>query len=280
MKTVVTVNELRTERSGLPESVGLVPTMGFLHEGHLSLVRAARKDCLSVVVSIFVNPTQFGPSEDLAAYPRDLQRDLGLLDKEGVDLVWVPTPDIMYPPEFQTWVTVEEVSKRLEGAMRPGHFRGVTTIVAKLFNAVQPDKAYFGQKDAQQTVVIRRMVGDLNLPVEILVCPTVREADGVAMSSRNTYLDPAERQAATVLWRALNAARAAFQAGERDPENIRQVMTETLNQEPQARLQYVSCAHPDTLVELEQPIERALLSMAVFIGKTRLIDNLLLGNKA
>lgn len=253
--------------------------MGYLHEGHLSLVRAARKDCHSVVVSIFVNPTQFGPSEDLAAYPRDLPRDLELLDKEGVDLVWVPRSDIMYPSEFQTWVTVEEVSKRLEGAMRPGHFRGVATIVAKLFNAVQPDKAYFGQKDAQQTVVISRMVQDLNLPVEILVCPTVREADGVAMSSRNTYLDPAERQAATVLWRALSAARSAFQAGERDPENLRQVMTETINQEPLARLQYASCAHPSTLEELEKPIESALLSMAVFIGKTRLIDNLLLGDE-
>src|SRR5574341_501833 len=203
MIVLTTFSDLRSARSALPSPLGLVPTMGFLHEGHLSLARRARAECASVAVSIFVNPTQFGPNEDLAAYPRDLPRDLRLLETEGVDLVWTPTPEIIYPPGFQTWVTVEEVTKPLEGAMRPGHFRGVTTVVAKLFTAVQPDKAYFGQKDAQQAAVIRQMGRDLNFPIEIVVCPTLREADGLAMSSRNVYLDPDERQAAPVLSRAL-----------------------------------------------------------------------------
>lgn len=277
MKTVITLTELRDARSRLPGTVGLVPTMGYLHEGHLSLVRRAREGCRSVVVSIYVNPTQFGANEDLDAYPRDLARDLGLLENEGVDLVWMPTSDIMYPPDFQTWVTVEVVTQKLEGAMRPVHFRGVSTVVAKLFNAIQPQKAYFGQKDAQQTVVIRQMVRDLNFPVEIMVCPIVREADGLAMSSRNAYLNPAERQAARVLWRALSAANAAFEGGERDPHRLRDIMAETIDLEPLAQKQYVSCAHPETLQELNEPIEHALLSMAILIGSTRLIDNLVLG---
>lgn len=277
MKTVITLTELRDARSRLPSPVGLVPTMGYLHEGHLSLVRRARQECRSVVVSIYVNPTQFGANEDLDAYPRDLARDLGLLENEGVDLVWMPTSDIMYPPDFQTWVTVEIVTQKLEGAMRPVHFRGVSTVVAKLFNAIQPQKAYFGQKDAQQTVVIRQMVRDLNFPLEIVVCPIVREADGLAMSSRNAYLNPAERQAARVLWQALSAANAAFEGGERDPHRLREIMAETINREPLAQKQYVSCAHPETLQELNEPIEHALLSMAVLIGSTRLIDNLVLG---
>jgi pantoate--beta-alanine ligase len=251
--------------------------MGYLHEGHLSLVRRARAECASVVVSIFVNPTQFGPNEDLAAYPHDLPRDLRLLKAEGVDLVWTPTPEIMYPPGFQTWVSVEEVTKPLEGAMRPGHFRGVTTVVAKLFTAVQPDKAYFGQKDAQQAAVIRKMTRDLNFPIEVVICPTLREADGLAMSSRNAYLNPEERQAATVLSRALFAARDAFQAGERDAQRLRELMAEIVNAEPLARLQYVSCADPDTLEELHGEVNRALLSMAVYVGKTRLIDNVTIG---
>jgi len=250
--------------------------MGFLHEGHLSLVRRARAECASVAVSIFVNPTQFGPNEDLGAYPRDLPRDLRLLEAEGVDLVWTPTPEIMYPPGYQTWVTVEEATKPLEGAMRPGHFRGVTTVVAKLFTAVQPDKAYFGQKDAQQAAVIRQMRRDLNFPIEIVVCPTLREVDGLAMSSRNVYLNPDERQAATVLSRSLFAARDAFQSGERQAERLRQLMAGMIDAEPLARLQYVSCAHPDTLEELNGPVTRALLSMAVYVGKTRLIDNVVI----
>ncbi len=277
MRTVSDISELHAARATLPEPTGLVPTMGYLHEGHLSLVRAARDDCASVVVSIFVNPTQFGPTEDLAAYPRDLARDLELLESEGVDLVWMPTAGSMYPPGYQTWVSVEEMTLPLEGAMRPGHFRGVTTVVAKLFNAVQPDRAYFGQKDAQQALVIQQMVRDLNFPLEVVVCPTVREPDGLAMSSRNTYLDPQQRQAATVLYRALSAARTAYRLGEASGDRLRQVMADTINAEPLARLQYVSCADPQTLQEIEGAIQdRALLSMAVYIGKTRLIDNILL----
>ncbi len=277
MKTVITLPELRAARAALPEPVGFVPTMGYLHQGHISLVRRARQECASVIVSIFVNPTQFGPKEDLAAYPRDLPRDLALLSPEVVDLVWNPTAEIMYPPGSQTWVTVEEVTQPLEGGMRPGHFRGVATVVAKLFNCVQPQKAYFGQKDAQQAVVIRRMVQDLNFPLEIVVCPILREADGLAMSSRNVYLNPEERCAATVLYRALTNARSAYESGERNAERIRQVMSDTIAREPLARLQYISCADPDSLQELQTVSGRALLSMAVYLGKTRLIDNLILG---
>jgi pantoate--beta-alanine ligase len=277
MQSVSAISELRAIRADLPKPVGLVPTMGYLHEGHLSLVRAARAECASVVVSIFVNPTQFGPSEDLAAYPRDLPRDLALLEAEGADLVWMPTPDSMYPPSYQTWVTVEDMTRPLEGAMRPGHFRGVTTVVAKLFNAVQPDKAYFGQKDAQQALVIQQMVRDLNFPLQVVICPIVREADGLAMSSRNTYLDPQERNAATVLWRALSAAQLAFDSGERHADRLRQLMQDVIHAEPLANLQYVSCADAQSLQEIEGAVPgRTLLSMAVFIGKTRLIDNILL----
>jgi len=276
MKTVTTLSELRAARPGLPEPVGFVPTMGYLHDGHLSLVRRAKEECASVVASIFVNPTQFGPGEDLSKYPRNLARDLRLLESVGVNLVWTPTPEVMYPSGFQTWVTVDELTKGLEGAMRPGHFRGMTTVVAKLFNAVQPHKAYFGQKDAQQAAVIRRMTKDLDFPVAIVVCPTVREADGLAMSSRNAYLNAEERQAATVLFRALSAAKTAFEEGERDAEKLRQVVRETVASEPLATLQYVSCADYETLQELERVERKALLSMAVFMGKTRLIDNFVL----
>ena len=277
MNTVTTLPELNTARAMLPEPVGFVPTMGYLHAGHLSLARRAKEECASVVASIFVNPTQFGPGEDLSKYPRDLARDLRLLESAGVALVWTPTPEVMYPSGFQTWVTVEELTKGLEGAMRPGHFRGVTTVVAKLFNAVQPHKAYFGQKDAQQAAVIRQMTKDLDFPIEIVVCPTVREADGLAMSSRNAYLNPEERKAATVLFRALGAAKAAYENGERRAETLRRIMTETINVEPLATLQYVSCADYETLQELERVERKALLSMAVFMGKTRLIDNFVLG---
>lgn len=276
MKVITSLRELWEERKKLAEPVGFVPTMGYLHEGHLSLVRRAREECASVVVSIFVNPTQFGPNEDLARYPRDLERDLRLLAPLQVDVVWTPTVEEMYPSGYQTWVTVEELTKPLEGAMRPGHFRGVTTVVSKLFNAVQPQRAYFGQKDAQQAAVIRQMTRDLSYPIEIVVCPTVREADGLAMSSRNTYLSPTERQAATVLYRALTAAQSAYQAGERNAERLRAIMLEVLESEPLAQVQYVSCADYDTLQELDEVRGKALLSMAVFIGKTRLIDNVVL----
>ncbi len=288
---MITLSELRTARGELARKgglVGFVPTMGYLHTGHLSLVEQARTECAAVVVSIFVNPAQFGPHEDLDAYPRNLPGDLDMLAQAGVDLVWTPTAAAMYPPGYQTWVTYDApggdvplVTAPLEGSMRPGHFRGVATVVAKLFNAVQPDKAYFGQKDAQQVVAIQQMVRDLNFPLEIVVCPTRRERDGLAMSSRNSYLSPAERQAAGVLYRALSAARSAFDQGETNPARLREMMREVIAAEPLARLQYVSCAHPDTLVELDSPIAAgpaagALFSLAVFVGKTRLIDNFLL----
>ena len=277
MLTIITLTDLRSARLSYGGRVGLVPTMGYLHEGHLSLVRRAREECDHVVVSIFVNPTQFGPREDLSKYPRDLDRDLSLLEPLGVDLVWMPTAEMMYPPGYQTWVEVEGITQPLEGSMRPGHFRGVTTVVAKLFNAVQPHKAYFGQKDAQQAAVIRQMTRDLNFPLEIVVCPIVREPDGLAMSSRNVYLDPEQRKAATVLSRSLRAAKEAYEKGERDAEKIRGKMKEVLAGEPLADVQYVSCADYDTLEELETVTGKALLSMAVFMGKTRLIDNVVLG---
>jgi pantoate--beta-alanine ligase len=276
MMIVSTLEELQSARSILEEPVGLVPTMGALHEGHLSLVRQAARECASVVVSIFVNPTQFSPAEDLASYPRDLETDLRLLEPLGVDLVWTPSPEGMYPDGYQTWVQVEALTEPLEGAIRPGHFRGVTTVVAKLFNGVRPARAYFGQKDAQQAAVIRQMTRDLNFPIEIVVCPTVREADGLAMSSRNTYLNAQERQAAVVLFRALIAAKTTFERGERLAENLRQTMLAELAAEPLAQVQYVSCADYDTLQELDRVSGKTLLSMAVLIGKTRLIDNMVL----
>jgi len=287
MNTVNTLSELKSARSKLSAPVGLVPTMGYLHEGHLSLVRTAKKECASVVVSIFVNPTQFGPKEDLGSYPRDLPRDLSLLEKEGVDLVWHPSAEVMYPDGYQTWVNVELVAAPLEGSMRPGHFRGVATVVAKLFNAVQPDRAYFGQKDAQQAAVIRRMALDLNFNLEVVICPIQREDDGLAMSSRNVYLNSEEQKAATVLSRALRAAAATYQrsldSNPVDAEALRHVMAEMIQSEPLARLQYVSCADPDSMQEIHGLLapagkgSRALLSMAVYIGKTRLIDNLVIG---
>jgi len=276
MEIVTTIAELRYARQNLSGPVGLVPTMGYLHEGHLSLAKQAAQECASVVASIFVNPTQFALDEDLAAYPRDLPRDLALLEKAGVNLVWNPSSKVMYPAGYQTWITVEEVTQPLEGAMRPGHFKGVATVVAKLFNGVLPDKAYFGQKDAQQVVVIKQMVRDLNFSVEIVVCPIVRESDGLAMSSRNTYLNPEQRKAATVLYRALSAAKAAFNKGQTDADQLRAIMTEIIQNEPLARLQYVSCSNPSTLDELYGSVNQGLLSMAVFIGKTRLIDNMML----
>jgi pantoate--beta-alanine ligase len=275
MDVVETLDELRLARSRLVEPVGLVPTMGYLHAGHLALVCQARQECASVAVSIYVNPSQFGPNEDLKKYPRDLERDLELLKSAGVDLVWIPTDEVMYPAEYQTWVMVDEVTRPLEGAIRAGHFRGVATVVSKLFNAVQPQVAYFGQKDAQQAVVIRRMARDLNFPIEIVVCPTVREPDGLAMSSRNVYLRPDERRAAVTLSRALFKAKASFEAGERDASHLRKVVLDTLAAEPVVKVQYVSCAHPDTLQELDGPVEHALISLAVTIGKTRLIDNVI-----
>ena len=278
MKLVHSLPELRLARGGLPGPLGLVPTMGYLHEGHLSMVRRARAECASVAVSIFVNPAQFGPNEDLVSYPVDLERDQALLEQEAVDLLWIPTADQMYPAGFQTWVTVDELTRPLEGEHRPGHFRGVATVVAKLFNALQPDRAYFGQKDAQQLAVVRRMAQDLDFRPEVVACLTVREADGLAMSSRNARLNPKERRAAAVLYRALSAAQQAYAGGERQSEALRRSMVEMLRAEPLARIQYISVADPETLAELPGEVGRALLSMAVFLGKTRLIDNVLLGD--
>ncbi len=275
MIRVTPLADLRAALAAQARPLGLVPTMGYLHEGHLSLLQRARAECASVCVSIFVNPTQFGPAEDLAAYPRDLDRDLRLLEQGGADLVWTPAAEELYPPGFQTWVSVESLSTPLEGARRPGHFRGVATIVAKLFNACEPQRAYFGQKDAQQAAVIRRLTTDLSYPIEIIVCPTVREPDGLAMSSRNAYLNPDERRAATVLYRALTAARTAFEGGQKEAEALRQTMRSVLESEPLARPDYVSAADPDSLEELHGPVEHALLSMAVHIGKTALIDNVI-----
>jgi pantoate--beta-alanine ligase len=276
MQIISTLTDLRSTRLSFSGTVGLVPTMGYLHEGHLSLIRRAREECDHVAVSIFVNPTQFGPKEDLAKYPRDLERDFRLIEAY-TDVAWTPSAEIMYPQGYQTWVEVEAMTRPLEGAMRPGHFRGVTTVVAKLFNAVQPHKAYFGQKDAQQVAVIRQMVRDLNFPLEVVVCPTTRESDGLAMSSRNVYLDPDQRKAATVLFHSLSAAKEVYEKGERNAEKIRGKMKEMLASEPLAEPQYISCADYDTLEELDEIKGKALLSMAVFFGKTRLIDNFILG---
>jgi pantoate--beta-alanine ligase len=276
MRVFDDLSQLRQARSPQIGSFGLVPTMGALHEGHLSLVRKARAECDHVGVSIFVNPTQFGQREDLDRYPRDLKRDLRLLEPLGVDLVWTPAPEKVYADDFQTWIVVEGVAAPLEGEMRPGHFRGVATIVVKLFNAFTPTRAYFGQKDAQQVAVIRRMVRDLNFPVDISVCPTVREADGLAMSSRNVHLDSRERSAAVVLFRALSEAKRLYVAGERDADRLRSAMRSVLDKEPLAQVDYVSAADPDSMRELGRIQDRVLLSLAARIGKTRLIDNFLL----
>jgi pantoate--beta-alanine ligase len=279
MQIFTRLAELQAARAQWHGTLGLVPTMGYLHAGHLALVAQAKRENDLVGVSIFVNPTQFAPNEDLSRYPRDLERDLARLREAGADWVWTPPVDEVYPPDFQTWVEVSQVSLPLEGASRPGHFRGVATVVAKLFNIFLPTRAYFGQKDAQQTVVIRRMVQDLNFAVKVVICPTVREADGLAMSSRNKYLTLAERTAASVLYRALQAAALAWQAGERDADVLRALMSRTLASEARAREEYVSVADPDSLQELSQVQTTALFSMAVRLGKTRLIDNWVVGRE-
>lgn len=251
--------------------------MGALHEGHLALVRAARAENGRVITSIFVNPSQFGPNEDLAAYPRTLEADLSLLEREGVDIVFTPTPSEMYPAGFQTSIEVADVSQGLEGARRPGHFRGVATVVAKLFNLSGASTAYFGQKDAQQVVVVRHMVADLNFPAQIAVIPTMREPDGLAMSSRNRYLTPEQRDAAPVIHRALQAAGELYEQGVREPDALRAVMAEHVRQEPLADLDYVSVADPVTLAEAMGQVDSPLLaSLTVKFGTTRLLDNALL----
>jgi pantoate--beta-alanine ligase len=256
--------------------LGLVPTMGALHEGHLSLVRAAKSKCDAVAASIFVNPLQFGPTEDLAKYPRTFDRDVQLLEKESVDFIFAPAPDEMYPSGAVTYVTVEGLSEKLCGKSRPGHFRGVATVVAKLFHIVEPDLAFFGQKDAAQATIIRRMVRDLNLPVEIVVCPIVREPDGLAMSSRNAYLSPEERKSATVLSRSLIEVKKQFGQGERNPTALIEAAKKILAQEPTVRLDYFEIVDPSTLDPAPKLTGPALVAVAALVGTTRLIDNLLL----
>ena len=273
MKVVETIDEMRRLRPKLAEPVSFVPTMGYLHEGHLSLVRRARAETASVVVSIFVNPTQFGPQEDFNSYPHDTQRDLALLEKEKTDIVFMPSAEEMYPPQYDSWVEVGKITERLEGAARPTHFKGVTTVVAKLFYVVQPTRAYFGQKDAQQAIVIKKMVAELDMNLEIVILPTVREPDGLAVSSRNACLNKEQRRAATVLYRALSLAQGLWAKGERDAVRIRWEMIALIEKEPLAKIDYVSIADAETLDELDEVKPGALVSMAVTIGSTRLIDN-------
>lgn len=281
MKVIKSVQEmqqwaLQQKRAG--RRTGLVPTMGYLHDGHISLMRACRPECDRSVVSIFVNPAQFAPNEDLDRYPRDFARDEAICKEEGVDVVFYPLPDEMYGPDFRTYVVTEELSKVLCGRSRPTHFRGVTTVVAKLFNIILPDIAVFGQKDAQQAIIIRRMVADLNFPVQIKIAPIVREQDGLAMSSRNKYLTPEQRLQATVLYRSLQSARTEFHKGNRNTEQIRQLVTESIRSEPLARIDYVELVDAETLGPPRPDRGPVLLALAVFFGTTRLIDNIILGD--
>lgn len=276
MEIVETISDMKSLRHTISGSVGFVPTMGYLHEGHLSLVRKAREDNDVVVVSIFVNPTQFGENEDFNSYPRDLQRDLTLLQKVHTDIVFFPSPSEMYPDGFNSWVQVKQITERLEGICRPDHFQGVTTVVAKLFNIVEPDRAYFGQKDAQQALVIQKMVSDLNMNLDVIVLPTCRENDGLAMSSRNSYLSPDERQTATVLFRALTLARDLYEKGMRDAAFIRKELLALIDKEDSTHVEYISIADERTLEELNRITPPSLVSLAVRVGKTRLIDNIVL----
>lgn len=276
MQVLATIAEFRSARRRLEGDLGLVPTMGALHEGHLSLIRLALAHNRHVAVSIFVNPMQFGPGEDLESYPRNPARDLDLLKETGVAMVFQPNPGEMFPPDFATFMEPGDPASRLEGAARPGHFRGIATVVCKLLNVVRPERAYFGQKDAQQLAVIRRLVRDLNLDVAIVAAPTAREKDGLALSSRNTYLTPEERAAAPVLYRGLSAAAAAFAAGERSAGRLREIVAEEVAAEAAAELEYVSVANPDDMRELDQASAGAVLSLAARLGRARLIDNVVL----
>jgi len=271
--------ELRAALAEAPRPVGLVPTMGWLHEGHRALMRRARAENTTTVATIFVNPRQFSEASDYTQYPRDTESDIAICEAEGLDILWMPEVEEVYPPGFDTTVSVGAVAEPLEGAARPGHFDGVATVVATLFALVGAEHAYFGQKDAQQVMVIRRMATDLALPTEVIPCPTVREPDGLALSSRNVHLAPAERAAAPILQRALCAACDVYDGGERQSQVLRELMAEILAMEPLAQVEYVSCADAMTLRELQRIDGPALLSLAVVFGTTRLIDNALLGMK-
>jgi pantoate--beta-alanine ligase len=275
LKVIETISEMRQARKMCVGSVGFVPTMGYLHAGHISLVEKAKIENLSVVCSIFVNPTQFGPKEDFKTYPRDVKRDLAMLEP-FTDFVFMPSDKEMYPENYNSWVDVNGITEVLEGAVRPGHFRGVATVVTKLFNIVEPTHSYFGQKDAQQVAVIKKMATDLNMNTEVVVCPTMRENDGLAMSSRNTYLNPAQRKGAPVLYQALLLAQELFAKGEKNAGVIRKEMTNLIQKEPQGVVDYISVADAATLKEINRINAPALVSMAVKFGKTRLIDNLIL----
>ena len=277
MRVFETIGVMRKARRSMVEPVGFVPTMGFLHEGHLSLVKQARKENATVVVSIFVNPTQFGQGEDFEDYPRDTERDLAMLAELNTDVVLMPSADEIYPPGFHTWVEVEKLTERLEGASRPTHFRGVTTVVTKLFNIVQPTRAYFGQKDAQQAIVIRKMVSDLNMDLDVVVCPTVREPDGLAMSSRNIYLTSEQHRTTAVLSQSLNLAQRLWSGGERNADRIRSEMRKLIEEQPLGIIEYISVADTQTLEELDSITGKAMVSLVVRFGKTRLLDNVVLG---
>jgi pantoate--beta-alanine ligase len=279
MKILETIDSTRAatraaRRQG--QKVGLVPTMGALHQGHLSLVRAAKEQSDYVAVSLFVNPLQFGPNEDLAQYPRTFERDRDLLGQAGVDLLFAPSEGEMYPGRAVTFVDVEGLSERLDGQSRPGHFRGVTTVVSKLFHIIEPDRAFFGQKDAAQVAIMRRMVRDLNLPVEIVVCPIVRECDGLAMSSRNAYLDPQQRRQALVLSRSLQRVEELFGQGERDVAKLEVAGRQVVAEEPSVRLDYLAIVDPDSLEPVNPAAPGALVAVAAYVGTTRLIDNVIL----
>ncbi|MFA4029772.1 MAG: hypothetical protein GDYSWBUE_001066 [Candidatus Fervidibacterota bacterium] len=279
MEVITSVSEMQSRAAKLRSDgkvIGFVPTMGYFHEGHLSLMRRARSECDIVVVSIFVNPIQFVPGEDYERYPRDVERDLRMAEGVGVDIVFHPSVEEMYPEGYATYVNVERLTEGLCGAFRPGHFRGVTTVVAKLFNIVMPHRAYFGEKDYQQLVVIKRMVRDLNFPIEIVPCPTVREEDGLAMSSRNVYLLPDERKAALSLSRGLMAAQKMFMSGERDAATLKRIVEEHLRSSELVRPQYVEVVDAETLEPIERVERDAVIAVAAFVGKARLIDNVVL----
>ena len=279
MELFTTVRQMVQAREAAPHPLGLVPTMGYLHAGHLALVKRAREESAAVVVSIFVNPTQFGPTEDLATYPRDMERDLALLEQERANIVFAPSVEEMYPAGYSTYVDVEGITSRLEGEQRPEHFRGVATVVTKLFTIVRPDRSYFGQKDGQQLVVVRRLAQDLNLCTEVVAVPTVREPDGLALSSRNAYLSERERKAASVLSHALRRVEELWRGGERDGEALRGKMRRTVQAEPLAELDYVSVADVVTLEEMSTVDRHAMASLAVRVGRARLIDNIQLGGE-
>jgi pantoate--beta-alanine ligase len=276
IKSIIEMNLWVQQKHRQNKTIGFVPTMGFFHEGHLNLMRTAKQQCDLVVVSIYVNPTQFGPNEDFSKYPRDLDRDFRLAEEVGVETVFVPFDKKIYPEGYKTYVQVEELSGKLCGKSRPGHFRGVATIVTKLINIVQPDVLYLGQKDAQQAILLQKMVYDLNINTKVVVVPTIRESDGLAMSSRNKYLNPEERQQATVLHQSLQLAKSIISSGEKESDKIIDAMQDMIRKQPNAKIDYIAIVDPETLEDIPVIEKHVLIAVAVFIGKTRLIDNIII----